>query len=101
MKKNNLEKKAKKIKSMVVRADPYMSVYYISEQIRDDMGVSKRLNGDITHLAWIYPGKNKVLVRNPEYKIFFENLKDKYYETFKQELEIGEWKGFSVGLDED
>jgi hypothetical protein len=98
-KENNLETKAEKIKSIIVGRDPCMKVYYISEQIKDDMGVSKELNGEPTHLAWIYPDKNKILVRRDEYKLFFENLKKKYKKKFGEELEVGEWKGFSVGLD--
>ena len=65
------------------------------------MGVSKRVNEEITHLAWIYPDKDQILVRKLEYKPFFENLKEQYNKKFNQELEVGKWTGFSVGLDED
>jgi len=96
MKCNNLEKKASEIKSLIINGDPHMDVIKISPSSGVDLYIFKEINGAPTSLAYFYPGQDKVLWSNPEHKIFFENLKERYQKKFKQELEVEEWRGYET-----
>jgi len=96
MEMNNLEEKASKMKSIFVDEDPYMNISKISESTGVNMTAYKKINGEAIHIAYLYPFENKILVSNEEYRIFFENLKEKYKKNFNQDLKVGEWKGYAL-----